>query len=183
MNQSGHEKSTSTPPEKESDDSFGRKIFRAVKQVRDFTEQPLLSDGNQSINTAETESDQNLTMDSILSLDTWRHMLPAERHQFLDQFYSIREKFSMERDAQERCAKEELDLFRCTSAKSMFSSFFDRTAGSLSERVDPCLQLRHECRRCVEMMMVMIFSIFLQFMLVSLRRRRKRCLGTSLCRI
>ncbi|KAI3660985.1 hypothetical protein MP638_004761 [Amoeboaphelidium occidentale] len=101
------------------------------------------------------------SMEDVLPLETWKRMKPKERHYFLDSFYSLKEKYTMERESDEDCSTEELGYFQCSTSSSSSSSstsvsefFRNPNNSSWKERLDKCYRQKKELQNCRELMTV-----------------------------
>lgn len=80
-------------------------------------------------------------------------MKDLQRHHWLDQFYSLREKYRLEREGKEACANEELAFFSCNRERTALSGLF-KSGATLEDRMDPCGVLRRLHEKCVWRMTV-----------------------------
>lgn len=94
------------------------------------------------------------TMEDMMPLSTWQSMRPAARQVYLDQFLSIADRYRLDKEATEMCAKEELDAFQCYDQNTGFQNFWKGNHSSWLQKMDPCVRLKLECDRCQDVMNV-----------------------------
>lgn len=166
--------------EKEPTD-FGWFVFQKLQELRKYSdglwtqlepESTEQSASHEKIPTTESQSASDpsfikqtssdtphLLMEEIMPMDTWKSMSSRERHQFLDQFYSVRDKYTMERDGNRDCAAEELAVFQCARNRTPSLGRFLDKSRPWAERLNPCAEQDQEYRKCKEMMIVSTFMI------------------------
>lgn len=147
-------------------DDIGYMIFSAIKRLRSVAEKIPGSDTEQDSSTSSqqdtpTKIQENLSkhsnpMEQVMPLDKWKSLTMHEREQFLDQFYNIRDRYRLEREADEQCASDTLALFKCKKSFEFSFNVWRWTDRSLSfqEKVDPCLKFSESEKRCRTMMKV-----------------------------
>jgi hypothetical protein len=129
---------------------IGKRVFGAMKTLQTF-----VTPADEQAEAAEPTAAPTNTMEDVLPLETWKGMSLYDRHLFLDQFYTIRDKYRMEREARELCALEEMTTWTCLQeqAERRWRNMFDRKK-TWTERMNPCDELQAELTRCVEVMTV-----------------------------
>lgn len=139
-----------------------------IQQVKATTTTTTTQSGEYLPSNLQQELQSELlkaSMEDVLPLDTWKRMKPKERHYFLDSFYSLKEKYTMERESDEDCSTEELGYFQCstTTSSTITTSVSDlwRNPNNLSwkERLDKCYRQKMELQNCRELMTVRLTDL------------------------
>jgi hypothetical protein len=97
-----------------------------------------------------TPAEQDInSMESVMPIARWKIMSLKSKHHFLDQFYTIRQKYRYEREADEYCAAQELQLYNCRKDGELrWSRLWDKSK-SWQERLDACSKLATAHEHCV----------------------------------
>lgn len=141
-----------------------RDLFDTVRSLHTIIDGPI--GGTDTTTNSPPPSSTNmesppLSMELIMPIDRWTKMSNRERNHFLDQFYPIKAKYRMHREADENCANFELDLYKCQKdGRIKWNNVWDKSK-PLKERLDACALYEEKLHKCVEFSLVRILYFWL----------------------